>query len=102
VADRCGFCGGAEGPLTRVEGLFTVQMCLACLARRSRGRGPYPDLSDAEMRAGLELLPTRVLQQKAAAFSVPKRPKHRLVSNSNSALAVVSLQGLESLPSPLS
>jgi hypothetical protein len=42
-------------------------MCLGCLARRARGRGPYPELSDAEMRAGLDLLPTWVLQQKAAA-----------------------------------
>jgi hypothetical protein len=28
---------------------------------------PYPDLTDAEMRAGLDLLPTWVLEQKAAA-----------------------------------
>ena len=66
-ADRCSFCGGNDGPLTRVEGLFPVLMCPACLARRARGRGPYPDLTDAEMRAGLDLLPTWVLQQKAAA-----------------------------------
>jgi hypothetical protein len=66
-ADRCGFCGSTDGPFTRVEGLFTVLMCPACLARRARGRGPYPDLSDEEMRAGLELLPTWVLEQKAAA-----------------------------------
>ena len=67
MADRCGFCGSVEGPFTRVEGMFTVLMCSACLARRSRGRGPYPDLSDDEMRAGLDLLPTWVLEQKAAA-----------------------------------
>jgi hypothetical protein len=30
-------------------------------------RGPYPDLTDAEMRAQLDLLPTWVLEQKAAA-----------------------------------
>jgi hypothetical protein len=69
--DRCGFCGSTEGPFTSIEGMFTVLMCPACLARRSRGRGPYPELSDAEMRAGLDLLPTWVLEQKAAAFSVP-------------------------------
>ena len=51
--------------------MFTVLMCPACLARRSRGRGPYPELSDLEMRAGLDLLPTWVLETKAAAFSVP-------------------------------
>jgi hypothetical protein len=53
--------------LTPIEGLFVVLMCPACLAARARGRGPYPDLTDAEMRAGLDLLPTWALQQKAAA-----------------------------------
>ena len=65
--DRCGFCGSTEGPFTNIEGMFTVLMCPACLARRARGRGPYPDLTDAELRAGLDLLPTWALQQKAAA-----------------------------------
>ena len=46
-------------------------MCPGCLADRARGRGPYPDLTDDELRAGLDLLPTWVLAQKAAAFSVP-------------------------------
>ena len=64
--DRCGFCGSTDGPFTCVEGLFTVLMCPACLARRARGRGPLPG-PDAEMRAGLDLLPTWVLEQKAAA-----------------------------------
>jgi hypothetical protein len=44
-----------------------VLMCPTCLAHRSRGRSPYPDLTDAQMRAGLDQLPTWVLQQKAAA-----------------------------------
>ena len=66
-ADRCSFCGGTQPPFTRVEGLFPVLMCPACLAKRARGRGPYPDLTDAELRAGLDLLPTWVLEQKAAA-----------------------------------
>jgi hypothetical protein len=66
-ADRCAFCGTTEGPFTRLEGLFTVARCPACLARRARG--PYPDLSDEELRAGLDLLPTWVLEQKAAALS---------------------------------
>jgi hypothetical protein len=47
--------------------LFTVQMCPACLGARARGRGPYPDLTDVEMWAGLDLLPTWALKQKAAA-----------------------------------
>ena len=42
-------------------------MCPGCLADRARGRGPYPDLTDAELRAGLDLLPTWALAQKAAA-----------------------------------
>ena len=67
MLDRCGFCGGADGPFTRVEGVFTVLMCPVRLARRARGRGPYPDLTDAELRAGLDLLPTWALAQKAAA-----------------------------------
>jgi hypothetical protein len=66
-AEHCAFCGGLEGPFTRVEGLFTVLMCPACRAARARGRGPYPDLTDEEMRAGLNLLPTWALEQKAAA-----------------------------------
>ena len=51
-----------------VEGLFTVQMCPACLAARARGRVPYPDLTDEEIRAGLDLLPAWALEQKAAAY----------------------------------
>jgi hypothetical protein len=65
--NRCSFCGRLDGPFTRVEGLFTVLMCPACLAKRARGRGPYPYLTDEELRAGLNLLPTWVLEQKAAA-----------------------------------
>jgi hypothetical protein len=42
-----------------------VLMCMVCLPRC--GRGPYPDLTDTELRAGLDLLPTWALQQKASA-----------------------------------
>ena len=56
MLDRCGFCGGSDGPFTRVEGVFTVLICPRCLADRARGRGPYPDLTDAEIRAGLDQL----------------------------------------------
>jgi hypothetical protein len=69
VADRCGFCDSASGPLTRIEGLFPVLICPVCLARRARGRGPDPELTDGELRAGLDPLPTWALAQKAAAFS---------------------------------
>ena len=64
---NCGFRGGADGPFTRVEGVFTVLMCPACLANRARGRGPDPELTDAELPGGLELLPTWALAHKAAA-----------------------------------
>jgi hypothetical protein len=33
--------------------------------------GPYPVVTRAQMRAGLDLLPTWVLELKAAAFSAP-------------------------------
>jgi hypothetical protein len=46
------------GPFSRVEGLFTVLMCADCQAARGHGAGPYPVMTRAEMRAGLELLPT--------------------------------------------
>jgi hypothetical protein len=55
------------GPFSRVEGLFTVLMCADCQAARGHGAGPYPVMTRAEMRAGLELLPTWALEQKAAA-----------------------------------
>jgi hypothetical protein len=42
-------------------------MCPGCLANRARGRGPYPEVTDAELQAGLDLLPTWALEQKAAA-----------------------------------
>ena len=42
-------------------------MCADCLATRGHGAGPYPVMTRAEMRAGLDLLPTWALEQKAAA-----------------------------------
>jgi hypothetical protein len=47
--------------------LFTVLMCADCQAARGNGSGPYPAMTRAEMRAGLDLLPTWALEQKAAA-----------------------------------
>ena len=64
---RCSFCGSTLGPFSRVEGLFTVLMCADCQAARGHGSGPYPVMTRAEMRAGLDLLPTWALEQKAAA-----------------------------------
>ena len=48
-------------------GLFTVLMCADCQAARGHGSGPYPVMTRAEMHAGLDLLPTWALEQKAAA-----------------------------------
>jgi hypothetical protein len=60
-------CGSTSGPFNKVEGLFTVLMCADCQAARGHGSGPYPVMTRAEMRAGLDLLPTWALEQKAAA-----------------------------------
>jgi hypothetical protein len=67
MAARCSFCGSTTGPFSRVEGVFAVLMCVDCLAARRHGAGPYPAMTRAEMRAGLALLPTWVLETKAAA-----------------------------------
>jgi len=67
MADRCSFCGSTAGPFNEVGGLFTVLMCADCQAARGHGSGPYPVMTRAEMRAGLDLLPTWVLEEKAAA-----------------------------------
>jgi hypothetical protein len=65
MAARCSFCGATSGPFSKVEGLFTVLMCADCQA--ARGHGPYPVMTRAQMRAGLDLMPTWALEQKASA-----------------------------------
>jgi hypothetical protein len=67
MAARCSFCGSTSGPFSKVEGLFTVLMCANCQAARGYGSGPYPVMTRAEMRAGLDQLPSWALEQKAAA-----------------------------------
>src|ERR671913_2257534 len=67
MAGHCSFCGSTVGPFSKIEGLFTVLMCADCQAARGHGAGPYPVMTRAEMRASLDLLPTWVLEQKAAA-----------------------------------
>jgi hypothetical protein len=67
MAARCSFCGSTVGPFSKVEGLFTVLMCADCQAARGHGSGPYPVMTRAEMRAGLDLMPIWALEQKAAA-----------------------------------
>jgi hypothetical protein len=73
---HCSFCGSTSGPFAKVEGLFTVLICIPCLEIRQaqsdtrlglHGSGPYPVMTRAEMRESLELLPSWVLAQKAAA-----------------------------------
>lgn len=64
---HCSFCSSTTGPFTKVEGLFTVLMCADCQAVRGHGSGPYPVITRAQMRAGLDLLPTWALELKAAA-----------------------------------
>jgi hypothetical protein len=65
MAERCSFCGATDGPFSTMEGLFTVLMCADCQAARGHGGGPYPVMTRAQMRAGLQLLPTWALEQKA-------------------------------------
>jgi hypothetical protein len=67
MADRCSFCGSTAGPFSKVGGLFTVLMCADCQAARGHGSGPYPVMTRAQMRAGLDLLPIWALEQNAAA-----------------------------------
>jgi hypothetical protein len=67
MAERCSFCGSTAGPFSNVEGLFTVLMCTDCQAARGYGSGPYPVMTRAEMRAGLDLMATWALELKAAA-----------------------------------
>ena len=54
-------------------------MCADCQAACGHGSGPYPVMTRAEIRAGLDLLPTWALEQKAAAGAEGGRqpPAHR-------------------------
>jgi hypothetical protein len=64
MADRCSFCGFTSGPFNKVGGLFTVLMCADCQAARGHDSGPYPVMTRADMRVGLDLLPTWALEQR--------------------------------------
>jgi hypothetical protein len=44
-----------------------VLMCVDCQAARGHGSGPYPVMIRAEIRAGLDLMASWALEQKAAA-----------------------------------
>jgi hypothetical protein len=76
AAGHCSFCGATSGPFAKVEGLFTVLICIPCLEVRQaqpdtllglHNQSPYPAMTPAEMRESLALLPSWVLAQKAAA-----------------------------------
>ena len=76
AAGHCSFCGATGGPFSKVEGLFTVLICIPCLEVRQaqpdtrlslQDPGPYRVMTRAQLRASLELLPSWVLAQKAAA-----------------------------------
>jgi len=76
AAGHCSFCGATRAPFTKVEGLFTVLICIPCLEVRQaqpatrlslHDPGPYPVMTRAQMRESLELLPSWALQHKAAA-----------------------------------
>ncbi len=76
AAGPCSFCGATIGPFARVEGLFTVWICIPCLEVRLaqpatrlglHDPGSYPPMTRDQLRASLELLPSWVLAHKAAA-----------------------------------
>ena len=76
AAGPCSFCDATSGPFAKVEGLFTVLICIPCVEVRQaqpdthlslHDPGPYPVMTRAQMRESLELLPSWVLAQKAAA-----------------------------------
>jgi hypothetical protein len=56
-----------QRPFAKVEGLFTVLMCVGCQAARGHGPGAYPAMTRAQMHESLALLPSWVLAQRAAA-----------------------------------
>jgi hypothetical protein len=66
LVDRCGFCGGTDGPFTRVEGAFTVLSRPAAWPTGPAAAAP-PPTPPTKSRAGLDQLPSWVLAQKAAA-----------------------------------
>jgi hypothetical protein len=57
MREACGFCGDTTGPFTRIEGLFEVLMCPRCQHDRGHSPGPYPAMTQAQLRASLDLLP---------------------------------------------
>jgi hypothetical protein len=76
AAGHCSFCGATRGPFAKVEGLFTVWICIPCLEVRQaqpdtrlglHDPSLYPPMTRSQMRASLELLPSWALAQKAAA-----------------------------------
>jgi len=67
VGEACGFCGDTIGPFTRIEGLFDVLMCPRCQHDRGHAPGPYRAMTQAQLRASLDLLPTWVLAHKVRA-----------------------------------
>jgi hypothetical protein len=67
VGQRCSFCGTTAGPFLEVGGALPLLMCGDCQIARGHNPSPYPTLTRAELRAGLDLLPTWALEQKAAA-----------------------------------
>ncbi len=81
MAARCSLLCVHAGPFNKVEGLFTVLMCADCQAAHGYGSGPYPVMTRAEMRVGLDQLPTWALEQKAAANrQVIAVMRHRLAA----------------------
>ena len=46
MGPHCSFCGTSTGPFSEVEGLFTVLICIPCLAVRQAPAGKLLALHD--------------------------------------------------------
>jgi hypothetical protein len=79
MADRCSFCGSTAGPFSNVEGLHGADV-RDCQAARGQGSGLYSVMIRAEMRAGLDLLPTWALEKAAANRQIIGIMRQRLAA----------------------
>jgi hypothetical protein len=89
TAGHCSFCGATSGPFAKVEGLFTVLICIPCLEVRQaqpatrlslHDPGPYPAMTRAEIaNPGVKQLHPKRVNRPDAGRSVvdlarPARP----------------------------
>jgi uncharacterized membrane protein len=82
---HCSFCGASSGPFAKVEGLFTVLICIPCLEvrqagppdqQRQPGQQPRPGAEDilAERLARGEIDPEEYRQHLQTLQEITSRP----------------------------